>query len=100
MCDGPARDTTVVILSNLDTTAINPISAQLNHLATTDRGTAVQNPGRLRSGGASPQSPGYTPGQCTDTGPDARMTSCHVDGGAVFKQFPPDFAVTARMLSW
>ena len=31
----PARDTVVVILSNLDTTAINPISAQLNHLATT-----------------------------------------------------------------
>ena len=30
----PARDTVVVILSNLDTTAINPISARLNQLAT------------------------------------------------------------------
>jgi CubicO group peptidase (beta-lactamase class C family) len=30
----PARDTTVVILSNLDTIAINPISARLNQLAT------------------------------------------------------------------
>lgn len=30
----PARDTTVVILSNLDTAAINPISARLNQLAT------------------------------------------------------------------
>ena len=31
----PVRDIVVVILSNLDTTAINPISAQLNQLATT-----------------------------------------------------------------
>jgi CubicO group peptidase (beta-lactamase class C family) len=30
----PARDTAVVILSNLDTVAINPISARLNQFAT------------------------------------------------------------------
>ena len=30
----PARDVVAVILSNLDTTAINPISARLNLLAT------------------------------------------------------------------
>jgi CubicO group peptidase (beta-lactamase class C family) len=30
----PARDTVVVILSNLDTVQINPISAKLNQLAT------------------------------------------------------------------
>jgi CubicO group peptidase (beta-lactamase class C family) len=37
----PARDIVVVILSNLDTAAINPISARLNQLATT---TAVGPP--------------------------------------------------------
>jgi CubicO group peptidase (beta-lactamase class C family) len=44
----PARDTVVVILSNLDTTAINPISARLNQLATSTTHGEGQSPVRSR----------------------------------------------------
>jgi hypothetical protein len=41
----------------------------------------------------------FSPGQRSETGPDARMTCCQVRGG-VREHLPPDFAPTARMLSW